>query len=697
MREFDISIIIPIYNKEKYVEEALQSVLNQQEINMEIICIDDCSDDNSYSIASRMFPENENVVWVKNRQNIGVAKSRNKGMSIARGKYICFFDADDIYPNKNVLSTLFHTANKVSAEIVGGNFSDFSQNSYNDKYDAELCGYSFQKEGWVEWVNYQFEYGFTRFLFKREFLIQNNIFFPDLKRFQDPPFLVKALHTSKRFYAIDKIVYKYRLPENGVRWNEDKICDCIHGICWNMQFALNNKYYKLYELSKCRLVRLLKEELFISQNCENKKIKMAMKQVKMLNCTGFKYNYIERADLQTYNEIIDLYGGKDEFMLTIIVPAYNVEKYIGQCLDSMVNQTNQDFKLIIVNDGSTDNTEKICSKYVEMFSDKIMYFYQENKGLGAARNTGLSHVDTEYVAFLDSDDWQDIRFVEKFNELISRMDFEPDIIFSLPMCYNEVSKRVEDWMDKALFSRIFSEKIKTTEKILNIENCPELYQLEVNANRKIYRTNFLFENNFSFPEGVKWEDIRPHIELLHLAKSCVALADTGFVYRTNNFGQITSGRGAGRLDIINVFEDIISTMKHYDYSEDEQAYIMRLICKYSFWMIDMTDMDHIYDLLKGLHKIYLEIPEEMVNSHCNHIWEDIDNINKEKGLINFLKTEKYNQLIDYIDRQNIYRYWILNNGKKKNVISGGIQCIKDSGLKYTINLLLRKIFYQGFR
>ncbi len=92
---------------------------------------------------------------------------------------------------------------------------------------------------------------------------------------------------------------------------------------------------------------------------------------------------------------------------------------------------------------------------------------------------------------------------------------------------------LEYWMDKSEYEQIFEVQDNKSIKVINTDNCPEVYSLEVNANRKIYRTGFLKDNHFTFPEGVKWEDIRPHIQLLHRAENVVALPGTGFIYRTN--------------------------------------------------------------------------------------------------------------------------------------------------------------------
>lgn len=383
-----------------------------------------------------------------------------------------------------------------------------------------------------------------------------------------------------------------------------------------------------------------------------------------------------------------------KIMLTIVVPAYNVENYIEQCLNSLINQTDKDFQIILIDDGSTDNTASICKKYESESNGLIKYVYQENQGLGAARNEGLKYVDTPYVSFLDSDDWQDIRFVEKFKRRMESLDFEPDLIFTLPQCYNEASHMLEHWMDKPLYDVIFEVSHNISNKVLNVENCPELYCLEVNANRRIYRTDFLLENNFSFPVGVKWEDIRPHVQLLHNAKNVVALPDTGFYYRTNVSGQITAGTGEGRLDFISVYQDVLHQIEQDVYSDDEQAQILSLMCKFSFWMIDMTNIDYIQTLLHGLHGVFIEIPDKMIQAFSEYEWQDKEERNKKEAFVAWMRSPRYLQLMTYEERDNMYRYWKLHGAPSGNILSRGIQCIKDSGLKYTIGLIFRKMIKQ---
>jgi len=252
-------------------------------------------------------------------------------------------------------------------------------------------------------------------------------------------------------------------------------------------------------------------------------------------------------------------------------------------------------------------------------------------------------------------------------------------------------------MDKSLYDELFEIKDTNAVKSLTAAVCPRLYLLEVNANRKVYRTGFLKKSGFRFPEGVKWEDIRPHIQLVHLAKSCVALPDTGFIYRRNSAGQITAGTGAGRLDILKVFDEVMESIGSDSYEKRELAAVMEMICNYTFWMIEMTNTEYIDLLLEGLHQFFRNVPDEMTACCSAESPEEQKGKNKCIGLINCLREGNFRQLAYYDDRRNMYRYWSENGGKRKNIVTGGIQCIRDSGLRYTVRLLFKKIFYMGFQ
>lgn len=100
-------------------------------------------------------------------------------------------------------------------------------------------------------------------------------------------------------------------------------------------------------------------------------------------------------------------------LISVIVPVYNVEKYIRECLDSIVNQTYKNLQIILVDDGSTDNSGKICDEFAKKDS-RITVVHQENQGAGVAKNTGLELIEGEYFSIIDSDDYIDLSMYEKW-------------------------------------------------------------------------------------------------------------------------------------------------------------------------------------------------------------------------------------------------------------------------------------------
>ena len=103
---------------------------------------------------------------------------------------------------------------------------------------------------------------------------------------------------------------------------------------------------------------------------------------------------------------------KRKYKVSVIVPVYNVEKYLEKCLESLVNQTLKSIQIIIVNDGSSDNSQEIIDKYAKQYPNKIFSYIKENGGLGDARNYGLNYAEGEYISFVDADDWVDEKMFE---------------------------------------------------------------------------------------------------------------------------------------------------------------------------------------------------------------------------------------------------------------------------------------------
>lgn len=381
---------------------------------------------------------------------------------------------------------------------------------------------------------------------------------------------------------------------------------------------------------------------------------------------------------------------QEKALLTIIVPAYNVEAYIEECLNSLVNQTVRNHKIIIVNDGSTDKTEEKCLKYKEEYEELITYVYQDNKGLGGARNTGMQYVDTPYLTFLDSDDWLSIKFVEKFSKLMEWTDEKPEMVFTLPWVFDSVTNRILSWKDKEIYDSIFEVKENKSYVKTNVRKNPELYKLEVSSCRKIYKTEFLEDNKFFFPEKLKWEDVPGHFYLLNKANTCMALPEVGFFYRTNQGGQITSGGGKTRLDMVPIFEQLLKVQEENNFIEIERAYVLRLILDFSLWSVEATNVEYIVELLNKLHIFWKKIDKNDLQFYLDNLSQ---NKEVEKGFVASLMSENYLKLKEYDERYDVMRKYsrVFNkDGEKRNIIKGGLKCVQEHGLKYTISWALEK-------
>lgn len=172
--------------------------------------------------------------------------------------------------------------------------------------------------------------------------------------------------------------------------------------------------------------------------------------------------------------------------ISVIVPVYNTEKYIEKCLESLAKQTMQDFEVIIVNDGSTDNSKKVIKDYMKSRKLNIKYLEKENGGLASARNYGVEKALGKYISFLDSDDYLDENL---FSELEKYMDKNIDLIKFKMKTVDEEGNVIEK-LDGPVFNVCSGEegykKLCTTDKYMD----PACIYL--------YRREFFVENNFKY-------------------------------------------------------------------------------------------------------------------------------------------------------------------------------------------------------
>ncbi|MFB4331521.1 glycosyltransferase family 2 protein [Paenibacillus sp. CR_12] len=183
-----------------------------------------------------------------------------------------------------------------------------------------------------------------------------------------------------------------------------------------------------------------------------------------------------------------------DYRISVIVPVYNVENYLIECLDSLVSQTMQDIEVIMINDGSTDSSGSIIDRYAEMYHN-FKAIHKKNQGLGNTRNYGVMVAKGEYVAFLDSDDYVPINTYEIMYQLAQYYN-NADVVLAKAIRFNTRESHDYDPVE-GVYEGI--------DYITNIKNTPQLLHNGIVAN-KLHRRQFLLENELLFPENILYED-----------------------------------------------------------------------------------------------------------------------------------------------------------------------------------------------
>ena len=317
--------------------------------------------------------------------------------------------------------------------------------------------------------------------------------------------------------------------------------------------------------------------------------------------------------------------------VSVIMPAYNSGDYIGKAIESVLTQTLEDFELIIINDGSCDNTSDVIESFDD---DRIILINQENQGPGAARNNALKIINGEYVMFLDADDWYTTDALESAYKHASLNDTDISIFQIIKFDGEKYSEN--SWFNLDNFPDEF------TGRVFNPHECGDfLFDISVSACQKIFKRQFIKDINARFPEGIYFEDM-PFFFYTFLNAERISIIRRHLYIRRKHSGSITETVDEKFLDTVEagrIMMGIFIETGWYDtYKYDLLAFKINGP-RYALMAIEE----------KCKEKLYLLIKKDYEAIRLTEYYQDyLDNLGpvKRKFFEDILKSENYEDFVN---------------------------------------------------
>lgn len=329
-----------------------------------------------------------------------------------------------------------------------------------------------------------------------------------------------------------------------------------------------------------------------------------------------------------------------EIVVSVVIPVYNVEQYLEECIDKVLMQTYKKLEIILVDDGSQDSSPQICDKYARVNSN-VFVIHQSNGGVSHARNQGLHRASGEYIVFLDSDDyWDDAFAIEK---LIKEIKNNEDVILFGYKKRIESSGRI--LAPKTSINKIEFSAMDNIDERLNY--LIEKGILCSSACNKLVRKEFLVEHNMLFREGVTSEDIEWTAKLMMYCESITCSEEAFYVYRQRK-KSITSSMSIQNIEILAENIKICIEMGVKELSEDSLRY-----------NVYMAYMAYQYaTLLLCVHNVKSKKGYELIK-HMK-TYKNVLNYSKNRKVI-FLKMLYFSAgfRVGYL-LSGLYMHWLYN-------------------------------------
>lgn len=339
------------------------------------------------------------------------------------------------------------------------------------------------------------------------------------------------------------------------------------------------------------------------------------------------------------------------FKISVIIPVYNVENYLSECLDSIINQSLNDIEIICINDGSTDNSLKILQDY-EKRDNRIRVINQKNSGLGATRNVGLSLSEGKYVYFMDSDDYLELSTLEELYHLAETNSLDI-VLFKLINFYDETGEKFPTPYYDMTFLR---DRVQSN--VFNYEDVKDfIFEIAVSAPGKLFKKSLI--SDMRFPENIIFEDNPFFIEAI-LKANRAYFYDKYLYYRRIRKNSITSSQFSNYSDAIPILNMIIDKVKDSGHFEElaKDVYQRKVNqCIFRYGLLDEEYKSDFFNVMKkdfSLHKLEYESDDAFggINPRLKHAFYSCIESDSYKEFDLYLEIFNYKNEISELKRDN---------------------------------------------
>ena len=654
-----VSVIIPIYNVEKYLTECLDSVLGQTYHNLEIICVNDGSPDGSLSICEE-YAQKDNRIKIISKENGGLNMARKTGFENSTGEWITFVDSDDVV-SESYVEILYKATQEYDVDIAIGGFETFTENlpqtKTNNKFaiiasdDAKRRYLVDDRPG--DSIFWQTAWGK---IFSRDIIENINWAVSNYRCNEDEAMSIffYANNINGAAIAYDNIYFYRQNPESIMSKLKDRYINFYQGkeinrfTFWHGIYQARAKYFGEGFVAENSYFYSLQFIIYLkSQYDLGRDFKIPEENIEQYNSNLTKFIESEKK-IPYYDLFVDIfksikksksiagfYGWAEKNpLISVVIPVYNVEKYLPECLESVLRQTYRNIEIILIDDGSTDKSGKICQEYVDKYS-QFKYIQQPNGGVSMARNRGMEVANGEYIMFVDSDDFLQNDAVEN---LVGYISEDVDVISGKLSSYHSVGYDIVNEnrnvkYDDSFILRESSENIIVS--MLTDENSPC---------GKLFRRKLVTDNKLEFPQDLKIaEDLVFVAKALFLAKSIVLSDEVIYNYRQdfdNNHSAIGKIDESKAFDFYKSLQEIRQFLKSQKLLEKKtiRDSFKQVVLIHSLFNLEISEKDHeVHKMV--FDKINSEILEEFDISR--------DETVSQNPISEFIYTGDYDKYLIY--------------------------------------------------